>query len=490
MRKIIALLLITLLPTLLAAQTKSTIQPRQQFVRAFASTVSAAAAPKPSAVCTSQLTPLTLEVGQGIPLPRSFSNPTSSSVTFSIAMLANSIFGPAHGVGRVTLASRTGQTSSSPTIHPTGLRTPVGFARVQIIVTTNRTGSEVVGRCDYNLTMKAPPGVPGKIPRPIAAVQSLNFMFQVPVRMCVLEGSALAAGKKPGETIAGKELLDLLESVNKDIWFPNAQIAFSSAIETGFPVVADPTPPGGQTCGVLGDLNAAGFANGDGPFAETACATAWQQRYPNKVGIPIIFARDFCDSGAIKGGAAGPDDKLYVKSRKAFSGQRGDDLCGVPRRLTGADITNQIRKPFVIIVDPSRDPAVRNHLAHELGHNLFLGHGNGLDDNRDGTSAGRPGPRRYDEYCDPGWFIPPADTQLAEEASVRFISCEQSSSLMNESASCSNLQPLQVETARDVARLMPGFINTTPVPVFTVWNPHEFWFLATAWSNNSFSPTP
>jgi hypothetical protein len=317
MRKIIALLSITLLPTLLAAQTKSTIQ---------------VAAPKPSAVCTSQLTPLTLKVGQGIPLPRTFSNPTSSSATFSITMQANSIFGPAHEVSRVTLTPGTGQTSSTPTIHPTGLRTPVGFARVAIIVTTNRTGGEVVGRCDYDLTMKAPPGVPGKIPRPIITAQSFSFLFQVPVRMCVIEGSALAAGKKPGETIAGKQVLDLLESVNKDIWFPNAQIAFSSAIESGFPVVADPSPPG-QSCGLLGDLNAAGFAGGDGPFAETACAVAWQQLYPSKVGIPIIFARDFCNSGPITGGAQGPDSRLYVKSRKPLSGQRGDDLCGVPRRM-------------------------------------------------------------------------------------------------------------------------------------------------------------
>lgn len=471
MGKIIALLLITLLPTLLTAQIKSTVRPNQQLLRESPTTVSAAA-PKPSAVCTSRLTPLTLEVGQGIPLPRTFSNPTSSSVTFSITMQANAIFGPAHEISRVTLAPRTGQTSSSPTIHPTGLRTPVGFARVAIIVTTNRTGGEIVGQCDYNLTMEAPPGVVGKIPSRIPIMQSLSFLFQVPVRMCVLEGSALAAGKRPGETIAGKQLLDLLESVNKDIWFPNAQIAFSSAIERDFPVVADPTPPG-QGCGVIGDLNAAGFGAGDGPFAETACATAWQQRYPNKVGIPIIFARDFCDSGSIKGGAQSPNQGLYTKSRNPLSGRRGDDLCGVPRRLTGADITNQGRRPFVILIDPSRDMSARNSLAHELGHNLFLGHGNGLDDNRDGTPAGRPGPRRYDEYCDPGWLLAPDNTVLAEDDSVQFINCEQSSSLMNESASCSNLQPLQVETARDVARLMPGFIDTTPLPVFTVWDDHE-----------------
>ena len=258
----------------------------------------------------------------------------------------------------------------------------------------------------------------------------------------------------------------MIEAVNTGVWFPNAQIAFSSAIETGFPVVADPTPPAGP-CGVTGDLNAAGFAGGDGLFAETVCAAAWAEKFPGKVGIPVIFARDFCASGRAKGGAAGPDAKLYVRSHKAFSGQRGDDLCGIPQHLTAADIVNQLRRPFVILVEPVRNMNARNALAHELGHNLFLGHGNGLDDNRDGMPAGRRGPKRYDEYCDPGWLIPPENTELAEDKNVPFDSCEQSGSLMQASAGCSNLQPLQVETARGVARLMPGFVDTTPPPVLS-----------------------
>ncbi|HVS82485.1 MAG TPA: hypothetical protein VHE60_12210 [Pyrinomonadaceae bacterium] len=425
-----------------------------------------AADQKPSAVCTSQPTALTLELGQGIPLPRLFSNPTASSVTFIITMQGNSLFGPTHEVGRVTLDAKTGQTSSSASIHPTGLRTPVGSDHVVINVTTDKTGNEVVGQCDYRLGMNAPPGVLGKIPRRFATTRdALSYLFQVPVRMCVLEGSSLAAGKKPGETIGGKQILDLLESVNKDVWFPNAQIAFSTSIESAFPVIADPSPPGAGGCGGLGDLTAAGFGGGDGKFAENNCAAAWQQRYPGKVGIPIIFARNFCNSLSIKGGSPGPDVTLFVKSAQARSGQRGDDLCGVPRHLTGRDITNETRHPFVIMIEPNNNPNARNVLAHELGHNLLLGHGNGLDDNHDGMPAGRIGPRRYDEYCDPGWLIAPDFLVLAEDVPTRFVNCEQSGSLMQESAGCPNLQPLQVETARDVARLMPGFVNTTPQPL-------------------------
>ena len=425
------------------------------------------AAPRPSAGCTNGLTAMDVEVGHGIPLPRTYSNPTGNRVSFIFTMRGNPLFGPAHEIGRVSLDAHTGSTSSSPPVYLTGLRTPVGTARVIIDVTTDRTGSEIVGQCDYHLRMKAPPGVVGKVPpaRPFV-IDALSYLFQVPVRMCVVEGSTLAGGKAAGETIAGRQLLDLLEAANREVWYPQAQVAFSSAIEVGFPVIADPSPPGPSACGGKGDLEL-GFLGGDAPFAETACAAAWQERHPGVVGIPVIFARDFCDSGLTKGVAMGPEPGLLIASRNPLHGKRGDDLCGMPMRLTTADITNSNRRPFAVMVEPERNGNARNVLAHELGHNLFLGHGNGLDDNHDGQPAGRRGPRRHDEYCDPAWLLPPENTVLAEDADVEFVDCETTGSLMQSSAGCSNLQPLQVESARSVARLMPGFRDTTPVPVLT-----------------------
>ena len=287
----------------------------------------------------------------------------------------------------------------------------------------------MVGQCDYIVTLRPPPGVEGKIPRLVPPVtpQQLSWLFQIPVRMCVLEGSELAGTRAAGDTIAGSGLMALLESVNQDIWFPQAQIAFSSVIETGVPVIADPTPPSAIECGRLGDLAVAGFALEDAPDAERACAAAWENRYPGRHGIPVIFARAFCDSGSILGGAPPPDRGLYVAGASPLTGRRGDDLCGVPKHLTQDDIINESRSPFVVLVEPARLNAdtARNNLAHELGHNLFLGHGNGFDDNMDGMPAGRAGPKRYDEYCDPAWLRPPDNEVLVEDEPTPFTNCEE-----------------------------------------------------------------
>jgi len=103
----------------------------------------------PSASCA-QRVPLTLRLGQGIPLPRSFSNPISSAVIFSFRMEANPLFGPSHTVGdTIRVDAHNGVTLSEALVYPTHLRTPLGGAHVVISALTNRTGNTVVGTCDY-----------------------------------------------------------------------------------------------------------------------------------------------------------------------------------------------------------------------------------------------------------------------------------------------------------------------------------------------------
>jgi hypothetical protein len=105
-------------------------------------------------------------------------------------------------------------------------------------------------------------------------------------------------------------------------------------------------------------------------------------------------------------------------------------------------------------------PKPERLLAHELGHNLYLGHGNGLDDDGDGRPAFATGRRRYDQYCDPDWLLAPQNIDVAED-----VGSATHCSLMQAAACSSDVRPLQAETARGVARYMPGFIDGTPRPV-------------------------
>jgi hypothetical protein len=357
-------------------------------------------------------------------------------------MSSSYFFGPAHDLGTVTLPAHTGRTSGSAL--PTFLHTPLGGGPVVIEV---RANGLLVGRCDYQLHLSAPPGVnAGTLLRP-----ETRWLKQVPVHFCAVEGSALAGSARAGQMVPAGWMLKTLAAANQSIWYPQAQIAFSTASDNRIPVIQDPTPPNGSN-GALGDLDV--WLRADGLEVARVCEQAWELRFPGRRGVPVINARQLFEQPATLGVSAGPEAALYVAGRKTGSGQRGDDLCGWPVRLTAADLDDQ----FVIMPDQSwqTSAAVRT-LAHELGHTLFLGHGNGLDDDADGRPAGVTGPRRYDEYCDPDWLAPPSNTDVAEDIG-RTPSC----SLMHVWACSSDLRPLQVETARGVARFAPGAVDGTP----------------------------
>lgn len=413
-----------------------------------------AEAQDPSATCTDGLTALTREIGQGIPLPRGFSNPTSSDVTFTVTMRANPIFGPGRVVLQKSVPKGLGVTMSEPPIMPTGLWTPVRKGRLIFDVRSSATGSRIVGQCDYALTLTAPPvadlGIDG-----FAVAFPAPGLIQVPVRICVLEGTELAAGKGPGQTIEGTPAIDLLEEINREIWFEEAGISFSTPVSHSFPVIADEGP---SVCGLTGDVMTAGPGGGDGHFLREACAEAWAGQYPGKIGVPVIFARKICHSGQTLAAAPKPPPGLFVASHNPLHGKRGDDLCGHPVSLTEDDVS----RLFVVSTEPSRLDDARNAVAHEFGHILFLGHGNGLDDNGDGRPVGITGPRRYDEYCDPAWLEPPLNEVLVEDKGVQFQDCETNGSLMLERAQCPNLQKYQIETARGVSRFLPGARDLTP----------------------------
>jgi len=273
--------------------------------------------------------------------------------------------------------------------------------------------------------------------------------------MCAVEGSAQAGTAKAGGMVPAGRMLTTLSQANDKIWYPQAQVAFSTATDDSVPVIADPSPPNGSN-GQLGDLEP-GFGLIELKAAADLCTQAWQTRFPGRAGIPLVGARAFFTEPATLGASPGPAKALWVKSRVPGTGLRGDALCGAPVRLEPGDIG----KPFVAIPDATWPlPNAPTLLAHELGHNLFLGHGNGLDDNGDGRLADFSGARRYDEYCDPGWLAPPNNTDVAED-----IGSSTPCSLMQRTAcggGTTTLRPLQIETARGVSRYLPGFRDGTP----------------------------
>jgi hypothetical protein len=291
------------------------------------------------------------------------------------------------------------------------------------------------------------------------------------LRWCVLDGSSEAGQADPGELVStdrldGDALLRAIELWDAaDMGF--VSVVAKRGVVKGVPVIRDPDPIRTQfeQTGDIADVDTF-----EAKQVALECHRAWRSLAPNLEGPVVVTARRFINqmgqTSATLAGTSQPEFPLQL--RPGGGNQRGDDLCGEPRHLTSRDVfeidgmeAQHVDVGWLVIAQPNQffniDHRSRT-LAHEIGHLLFLGHGNGADDNGDGEEAGVTGPRRFDEYCDPlgtmqseGAFFPKEDLAATGTA------CK---SLMHPKASCAGLTALQVEQARAAAAVMPGCSGT------------------------------
>jgi RTX calcium-binding nonapeptide repeat (4 copies) len=230
----------------------------------------------------------------------------------------------------------------------------------------------------------------------------------VPLRWCAIEGSpAVTNPAGVGEPDTDNVLWRRHERATDNIWLPGARISFRSAMireafaMADFPIIPDPDrpPPG---AGVEGDIDHSTSA--ELLDARAACLSAWDDLEMtlgvNIEGTVAINLRRFVNADGTTSNLAG-----FGTFSISYTG---------PNPCTGQIVSNNYGDgPFASVIDNSFTLPGDPHdalLAHELGHSLFLGHGNGLDDDADG----------FFDACDGQFFnaSPPEESPTASPASL------------------------------------------------------------------------
>jgi hypothetical protein len=307
----------------------------------------------------------------------------------------------------------------------------------------------------------------------IGAVAACGRRIAVPIEPCIIQGALLTHVTAPegsndptaveydGEWFSGsgrasidKAVQGLLAAANDTTWIPDADIAFfvpPDTVGAGFlPVIPDPMPPGPDASvngpGDLGDISLDGLAS-ELASAVASCRDRWG--IMGTPGTPLLIVRRFVNSSGTPVQEAGESRGPQVILGSSAGTAR---LCTVPRSLSATDMQDG----FSALKEPASFGALAPwtwvFLAHELGHSLLLSHGDGLDNDANGSPLGTSGPRLFDEGCDSAEFRAFDNAPGAPPAS-----------LMAPVPPVSHLiTPLQRELARDAAIHAPGAIGGPP----------------------------
>lgn len=223
-------------------------------------------------------------------------------------------------------------------------------------------------------------------------------LIQVPVRWCAVEGSpAVTNPGGVGEPDTDNVLWRRHERASDRIWIPGANITFRSGVTgdvvgpaANYPIIADPNPPADGGPGQLGDIFLDPQTESEEmKLAKAACETAWNKMAEGTtlVGPIAINARRLVDNNG------NPFTNILGQGFYFFPiPPTLEQLCrnpALPVTYNGALYLTD--KSFM-----GNDDQDARLVAHELGHVLFLGHGNGLDDDSNGI---------YDLDCDPSETI-------------------------------------------------------------------------------------